>query len=94
MTHSLTHSLTYFHLLTHLLTHSLTHSLIRYDESRVVETEAFYRTYDHFYTRPSRVAFLYSTGLIFIIVLFVSGMCLYVNEDYYRRRFYKRVYVD
>lgn len=68
--------------------------LLWFDESRVVDTFEFYRTQDHFYTRPNRAAFLSLVGLIVGIILVFMGTCLCINEAYFRRKFMRRVYVD
>lgn len=65
-----------------------------FEEARTVDTETFFRFYDHYYTRPDRAAALTFAGIAFGAFFMLFGACLFINEAYHRRKFGSRVYVD
>ena len=52
-----------------------------FEEARTVDTETFFRFYDHYYARPVRASVLTYAGITF------GGAC---NEAYHRRKFNSR----
>lgn len=68
--------------------------LLWYEEGRVVNTDEFYRTFDHFYRRPFRAQLLQEIGTVVGAVCIIVGATAFAYEFYHRRRFVRRVYID
>lgn len=68
--------------------------LIWYEDTRLVDSKSFFQLYYHYYTRPNRASVLTTTGIILGVIFMTIGIILYVSEDYHRRRFKARVYID
>ena len=68
--------------------------LLWYEDGRVINTESFFRTYDHYYRRPERALLLQTIGTVVGVVCMIAGLTAYAHEWYHRRKFNMRVYVD
>ena len=65
-----------------------------YEDARVVDTDVYFRRNDHFLTRPARSAMVLTIGIVLTLLLLLSGTCLCISEQFNRKKFLSRVYVD
>ena len=68
--------------------------LFWFEDSRIIDTNDFYRKYDHFYSRPSRASTIQLIGIIISVFSVFFGICGYLYEHFHMTKFYKRVYID
>ena len=66
--------------------------LLWYEDGRVVQTEEFFRTYDHFYRRPDRAMILQTIGTAVGVVFAIVGLTIFLYEAYYRRKYQVRLF--